>query len=267
LLDKAKPGCRLSLSLQTTHSSFRQRDARQDVLISPLEQGANLVRHRIRRIRSLTSRLAAAALVCILLGLSAAPISQAQSGRRPPKRPTSPDPLPPKAEEPPIVPSSDHNSAPKIPVKVVWQRTYIGSSAIYTRTVQEACLERLSRSGSIKATTAADETNRKQAIDMAKASADTYVLWFELEIDSAYDDRGGIGTVPPQYLMVRFEVYTPTTGKTKTSGQIYQRPQGPGGLPLPGPGTSGSAIYSLGYSGREMADRVFDTLGVARPPR
>lgn len=223
------------------------------------------MRHRPSCIRCSTPSIAAAMFICILLLLGAAPISQAQSGRRPPKRPTSPDPLPPKGEEPPIKPSSDQNSTPKIPVKVVWHLTYISSSTIYSRTVQEACLERLSQSGSIKATTAADEMNRKQAIDMAKGSADTYVLWFELEIDSAYNDRSGIGSVPAQYLTVRFEVYSPTTGKTKTSGHIYQRPQGPGGIPLPGPGTSGSAIYSLGYAGREMADRMFDTLGVARP--
>jgi hypothetical protein len=222
------------------------------------------MRQRTSCIRCSTPNLAATILVCILLLLSAAPISQAQSGRRPPKRPTSPDPLPQKQEEPPIKPSSDHNSGPKIPVKVVWHMRHIGSSTIYSRTVQEACLDRLSQSGSVRASTAADEMNRKEAIDLAKASTDTYVVWFELELDSVYNDRGGIGSVPPQYLTVRFEMYTPTTGKTKTSGHIYQRPQGPGGIPLPGP-RSGSAIYSLGYAGREMADRVLGSLGVARP--
>jgi hypothetical protein len=223
------------------------------------------MRHGISCIRCSTQRAAAAMFVCVLLLLSAAPISQAQSGRRPPKQPTAPDPLPPKAEEPPIKPSSDQNSAPKIPIKVVWHLTNISSATIYSRTVQEACLERLSQSASIKATTVGDELNRKQAIDMAKGSADTYVLWFELDVDASYTDRGGIGSVPPQYLTVKFEVYTPATGKTKTSGTIYQRPRGPGGIPMPGPGTSGSATYSLGYAGREMADRVFDTLSVARP--
>ena len=225
------------------------------------------MRHSISLLRPLAVHGAVAMIICVLVVLSAAPISQAQSGRRPAKRPTSPDPLPPKEEEPPIKPSSNQDSSTKIPVKVAWQLAHIGSSNIYSRTVQEACLARLSKSGSIRASTAPDEMNRKQAIDMAKGSADTYVVWFELELDSAYNDRSGIGNVPPQYLTVRFEVYTPTTGKTKTSGHIYQRPQGPGGLPIPGPGTSGSAIYSLGYSGREMADRVLDTLGVARPPR
>jgi hypothetical protein len=209
--------------------------------------------------------IAAGLSICILLLLSSAPISEAQSGRRPPKRPTSPDPLQPKPEEPPIKPPSDNTSAPRIPIKVVWNHSYISSSTIYSRTVQEACLERLSQSGSVRATTAADEMNRKEAIDLAKASTDTHVLWFELEPDSVYGNRGGIGSVPPQYLTVRFEVFTPTTGKTKTGGHIYQRPQAPGGLPLPGPGSSGSAIYSLGYAGREMADRVLDTLGIGRP--
>jgi hypothetical protein len=212
-----------------------------------------------------TPRRAAAMFIWVLLLMSACPISQAQSGRRPPKRPTSPDPLPPKEEEPPVKPSSEQNANPKIPVKVLWHLNYIGSSTIYSRTVLEACLERLSQSGSVNASTAADEMNRKQAIDMAKASADTYVLWFELEPEAGYDDRSGIGSVPPQYLNVRFEVYTPTTGKTKTSGYVYQRPRGPGGILLPGPGTSGSAIYSLGYAGRELADRLLDSLNLARP--
>ena len=220
----------------------------------------------MRCARRSTPRTVAAFLFCILLLVSSAPFSPAQSGRRPPKQPKTPDPLPQKSEEPPIKPpSSDQNSTPKIPVKVTWHLARFNTSTIYSRAVQEGCLDRLGKSGSIKPTAAADELNRKEAIDAAKGSTDTYVVWFELELDMRYDDRSGIGVVPPQYLNVRFEVFTPGTGKSKTSGVIYQRPQGPGGIPLPGPGTSGSAIYSLGYAGREMADRVFDTLGVSRP--
>jgi len=203
----------------------------------------------------------AALLVWLLIFLIAAPLSHAQSGRRPPKQPTSPDPLPPKNEEPPIKPPSEQPSGPKIPVKVVWQLSNIGSSSYYSRAVQEACLERLSKSSSVSPGAAGDEMNRKQAIDMAKSSSDTYVVWFELEVDPQYD-RGGMGSVPPQYLTVRFELYTPGTGKTKTGGNVYQRPQGPGGLPLPVPGNGGNAGYTLAYAGREMADRVLDALGV-----
>ena len=216
-------------------------------------------------LRRISPRPTAAFLVLLLL-LGVASVAQAQSGRRPPKPPKSPDPIPSKQEEPPITPPSKQDSAPKIPVKVVWQLDAVSSSSIYSRSVQEKCLEELSRSGSVAASATGDELNRKKAIDMAKASADTYVVWFQLEVDPAYSDRFGIGGVPPQYLTVRFDVFSPTTGKTKTSGHIYQRPVGPGGLPIPGPGTNGSAQYALEYAGREMADRVLAALGLARPP-
>jgi hypothetical protein len=203
--------------------------------------------------------------MCCLLLFVSAPISVAQSGRRPPKPPAAPDPLPPKQEEPPIKPSSEQNSKSGIPVTVSWHLGSISTSTIYTRMVEEGCLERLSQAHSVKAS-AAEEMNRKQAIDMAKGSPDTYVLWFELEVDPGYAGHSGIDNVPPQYLNVRFEVYTPGTGKTKTGGYVYQRSRGPGGLPLPIPGGSvGSAQYLLRNSGREMADRLLNALGLSRP--
>src|SRR5258707_1121476 len=105
--------------------------------------------------------------------------------------------------------------------------------------------------------------NRKEAIDTAKASADTYVVWFQLEPDPAYNDRSGIGSIPAQCLVVSFYLFTPTTGKIKASGHVYQqRSVGPGGLPIPGSGTNG--YYSLEYAGREMANRVLATLGLGR---
>lgn len=202
---------------------------------------------------------------CASLLLSGASVSRAQSGRKPPKAPTAPDPLPPKQEEPPIKPSSDQDKKNKIPVKVVWHLQTVNLSTMYPRIVQDGCLDRLSQSGSVQPG-AAEDLNRKQAIDIAKGSTDTYVLWFELEIDVADIDRAGIGGVPPQYLYVRYELYTPGTGKTKSSGNVYQRGRGPGGIPVPLPRTNGSAEYLLRTCGREMADRVMDAISVARPP-
>lgn len=202
-------------------------------------------------------------LLSLVLLLVTAFAAAAQSGRKPPKPPKSPDPLPSKQEEPPIAPQSEQKSTPKIPVKVVWQSYAVSSSSIYARSVLESCLDELSKSGSVTASTNAKELNRKEAIDIAKASADTHVVWFQLEPDPAYNDRSGIGSIPAQYLIVSFYVFTPTTGKTKASGRVYQRPVGPGGLPVPGTGTNG--YYSLEYAGREMADRVLSALGLGRP--
>lgn len=201
----------------------------------------------------------------LVLVLVTAFASAAQSGRRPPRQPKSPDPFPSKQEDPPIAPPSEQKSIQKIPVKVVWDLYAIASSSIYSSSVLEACLNELSKSGSVTPSTTAKELNRKQAIDMAKGSADTYVVWFQLEPDPAYSDRSGLGQIPAQYLILNFYVYEPTTGKSKTSGRVYQRSGvGPGGLPVPGTGTNG--YYSLEYAGREMGDRVLAALGVGRPP-
>ena len=206
-------------------------------------------------------------LLCFLLIVSLTPVTQAQSGRRPPKLPNSPDPLPPKQDEPPIQPSDKPPSNSQIPVKVVWNLPNIGSPTVYTQIVEDGCVERLSQSELVKATRGA-ELNRKQASDIAKASADTYVLWFELDVDAIDGGRYPVGSVPPQYLYVNYVVFTPGTGKSRTSGHVYQRQRGPGGmpLPLPGPQTGSSADYSLRYAGREMADRLLDALSLSHPP-
>jgi hypothetical protein len=209
-------------------------------------------------------RITALLCLAILFLMSIASVSQAQSGRRPPKPPTSPDPLPPKQDDTPIKPQSEQNQSPQIPIKVGWYLQAMNTSSIYARVVEDGCLERLSQSNSVKASPT-KELSRKEAIDLAKASTDAYVLWFELEMDVADMDRSGIGGVQPQYLYVRYEVFTPGTGKAKTSGRVYQRPRGPGGVPVPLPRSNSSAEYLLRHCGSEMADRLLDSLSVARP--
>jgi len=187
----------------------------------------------------------------------------AQSGRKPPQQPKSPDPLPQKQDEPPITQPSNKPSSSQIPVKVIWYLPNIGTSSIYSEIVEDGCLERLSQSNAIKAI-ASREMNRKEAIDAAKGSPDSYVLWFELDVD-AIDAQRTMGSVPPQYLYVKYEVFTPVTGKSRTSGHVYQRSRGAVGMPLPGPQTGSTAEYSLRYAGREMADRLLDALSLSHP--
>jgi hypothetical protein len=219
-----------------------------------------------RQRNSLLCTIAALLVCCVTLSSNGSP-GNGQSGRRPPKRAESPDPLPPKQEEPPIKPPQDKSKS-RIPVKVVWYLQSISNSSIIARIVQSGCLERLAQSNSVDAAPAED-LNRKQASDIAKASTDTYVLWFELELDGtgAQTSRAGLDPAWVQQLYVRYEVFAPATGKTKTTGHVYQRPRGPGGLPLPmpAPGSTASAEYSLRYAGREMADRLLDALNLPHP--
>ena len=223
----------------------------------PSTAGATLLRY--------AARLSLSALLIV----SVPSISQAQSGRRPPKQPESPTPPSPKQKEPSINPSTSQDSRHKIPVTVAFYLPVVSSSAILARVVQKGCLERLAESALVTATVAARDINRRQAIDEAKTSTDAYVVWFELELDIAGRQRPSPGgPTDAQYLYVKYEVFTPSTGKTKTAGHVYQRPAGAVGSPLPSPsGTTYAGDYLLKYAGRDLADRIFDTLGVERPPR
>jgi hypothetical protein len=130
--------------------------------------------------------------------------------------------------------------------------------------VMDGFMERIQTSNAVKARTGRD-MNRKEASDYAKSSADTYVVLIQLDVDPAYSNRDRMGYVDPASLYVDYVVFTPGTGKTKSSGHVYQRRGVTGGSPLPGPmpRTTAGAEYSLRYAGRETADRVLDALGLA----
>lgn len=218
--------------------------------------------------RSLSPRRIASLFLCALFLLNVVAIAEGQSGRRVPKRPTAPDPLPPASSEPPISqpsPQDDRNDRLTTPVLIAMYMPDIGSSDIYSRIVIEGFMQRTQKNASIKVRTG-KEMNRKEAIDAAKQSKDTYVVWFQLQQDRM--DTRGLG-VDPYSLYVNYYIFEPTTGKTRTSGNIYQRTnRGPGGtsLPSPVPRSVGGAEYSLHYAGAELAERMLDTLNLLTTP-
>jgi hypothetical protein len=126
----------------------------------------------------------------------------------------------------------------------------------------EGFLERMQTSNSVKVRPGRD-MNRKEASDYAKASADTYVVLIQLDVDPAYSNRDRMGYADPYTLYVDYVVFAPGTGKSKSSGHVYQRRGAMGGSPLPLPRTTAGAEYSLKNAGRETADRVLDALGLA----
>jgi hypothetical protein len=208
----------------------------------------------------------AVALLCAWLTFGLAAVTEAQSGRRVPKRPTTTEPLPPKESEPPVEESKPKDDKPQIPILVVKDVPNMSTSTILANNVVQACLKRLSESLSVKPRSGKD-MNRKQASDAAKATTDTYAVLIQLEIDYVYSrSRDNMGYVDPRALYIRYEVFSPATGKTKTSGNVYQRNRGPGGVPMPVPNTGIGAEYALIEAGRETADRVLAAIGVAPPP-
>jgi hypothetical protein len=70
---------------------------------------------------------------------------------------------------------------------------------------------------------------------------------------------------------INFTLYIPGTGKVKTSGRVhpgdYRNRTGVGGvgIPLPVPNSAAGLEYMLKETGREIAQRVIDSLNIGRP--
>ena len=219
--------------------------------------------------RFFAPRRMAGLFLCAFLILGVISAAGGQSGRRPPKRPTSPDPLPPAPSEPPIAqPSTQDKKSGATPILLA-KSLYdiVFSSEIYLNAVVEGFMDRIQKTPSVKVQASSKQMNRKEAIDAAKASEDTYVVWFQLRNDSSpavnSDVRYG------QDLYVEYSIFSPSTGKSRTSGHIYQRStRGVGGAPwpVPNPRTTSPAEYTLRYSGVELAERVLDSLNLLTTP-
>ena len=125
--------------------------------------------------------------------------------------------------------------------------------------VIEGFLERMQRSATVKVR-AGKDMNRKEASDYAKSSEDNYVVWLQLESDTA--SGAGGAWEDPNNLYVDYVVFAPGTGKSKTSGHVYQRTRGAIQMPR----TTSGAEYTLRRAGAETAERVLSSLGQAGPP-
>jgi hypothetical protein len=209
----------------------------------------------LRKLQRLVVRLSLCAL------LAASFIAHAQSGRRVPKQPSSPDPKPPEQTEPAV--QSSTPAAPLLPILVVKNLPTASSSSLLANIALEGCIEELKQSPAVRVSSGKDK-NRKEASDYAKASTDTYVVLIQLESDLV--DRGSLIEADPRTLSLTYIVFTPGTGKIKTQGRVFQG-QRVGPLSLPAPNSTGSYDYELRRCGREAANRVLDALSLAQPQR
>lgn len=208
---------------------------------------------------------AAALTVAMLFVCNATITAVPQSGRRIPKRPTTADPTTPKESEPPVAQPEEKKPAhPAVPVLLAGHLDdIIYSSSVYLNIVTDGFLERTAKMNGLKIEPAGRDTNRKQAIDAAKASQDRWVVWFRLVSDSMSS------TPSSDYaygytLYIDYQVFEPGTGKSKTSGHVYQRTRTAGPVGVPMPGRTG-VEYNLRYAGMELADRVLSVLDLTSP--
>ena len=208
-----------------------------------------------------------ALLVGALLVFNAA-VAQAQSGRRIPKRPATSDPMPQKESEPPVTkPEDKKNDKPALTILLAKHMdAFVSGSDIYLNIVMDGFMSRVEKSRNIRVEPSGRDMNRKEAYDAAKASPDRYIVWFQLVPDSGYTNQQSTYNSQSYaaYLYIDYVVFTPGTGKTKTSGHVYQRTRGVGPVNMPMPGRT-SAEYSLRNAGMELADQVLGSLDLNSP--
>ena len=207
-----------------------------------------------------------AAVFVVLIVASVA--VQAQSGRRAAKgTKTVPTISGPKEVEKPSVPVKDD----RIPlvVSIDEHNPFSGIPYFLAGTVRDTCAVNLRASSSVKVEIVARSMNRSEAVKRAKAEKETYVVWLQIESDVFDPYRTSNGNEAPESLYVRYTVFTPVTGKIKTSGrssQIYRT--GRGGVLGRIPTSRGSSIYSeyaLKESAREVAEEVLEAFSIHPP--
>ena len=207
-------------------------------------------------------KIAAVFVVLTLASIGA----QAQSGRRAPKGTTTvPTISGPKEVEKPRVPVKDD----RIPLAVAIEERnpFSGIPYYLAGTVRDTCAVHLRASSSVKVEIVARSMNRSEAVKRAKAEKETYVVWLQIESDMY--DRTGTTNQAPESLYVRYTVFAPLTGKTKTSGrtsQIYRN--GGGGVLGRIPTSRGSSIYSeyaLKEAARQAAEEVLEAFSIHPP--
>ncbi|HEY6233328.1 MAG TPA: hypothetical protein VIW64_18835 [Pyrinomonadaceae bacterium] len=115
--------------------------------------------------------------------------------------------------------------------------------------VLHSCVDRLNESPLVKATVASSDISRAEAVKMARAEKESYVIWIQLRSET--QDLAGNSN----NLYINYTVFAPVTAKTATQGNTYPNAYRRG-INLPTTTTGGD--YYLNQAARGAAERILD---------
>jgi hypothetical protein len=197
-------------------------------------------------------------LLCLLSFYS---MGEAQSGRRSQPNSSSVSPAPKveaePAQEAPVAASKPEQPKQKLIAGMDELSRSINIPLYMSNAVWEGFLERFRKVSSLNVTT--QDMRRKDAVERAKKETESFVVLLELE--TQYMDSGaGVGQVNSNDLQINYTIFSPVTGKVKSSGRVYVRQSSgilSGRLP-----TSRAGESQLYEAGREAANRVLSVLNM-----
>lgn len=199
-------------------------------------------------------------LFSFLCLLSFCSMGEAQSGRRVKRPDSSASPAP--AIEPAPAQQAPAASKPEPPKqKLIAGMDDLGRSInipqYMSSAVWDGFMDRFRKFSSLRVTT--ENMRRRDAIERAKKETESYVVLLQVETESL-NSGGGMGQVNSDDLLVSYTIFSPVTGKIKSSGRVYVRSSRSilGGR-LPTGRVADSQLYQ---AGRETADRVISALNL-----
>jgi hypothetical protein len=208
-----------------------------------------------------------AAGFAVVLVLSYASTSMAQSGRRVRKS----DPIPVSTPEP--TPSPTPSSSPeKLKPRFIFlvgldRREAFANMPLYSyESVLRNVVDRLDDSPAVQVGASQSDMSRSDAVQKAKGEKESYVILLHVEIDTMSSNSQNSRDAD---YVIEYSVLAPTTAKQLTYGRTYSQAQrNRGGILNP----RTSSIYGdryLNQAAQEAADRIlayFRSHGPATPP-
>jgi len=209
----------------------------------------------------------------------------AQSGRSRPGSPVPNNPAPPAENPKPESNDAVSKGTRETKVKLIAAK-FVSSSntAFETGVAFRSFLARLEESGFL-IVTVREDVRRKDAIELARASEDTYVAWLQLEIDlmgsadaRTDNEKAAITPINPGCLYVTYAVYAAGTGRAIAQGHTYQQgyqDRCAGSVYHPSPYPDRQVLTTRGTvpelelkrAGSEAADRAMSSLEIPLPPK
>jgi hypothetical protein len=183
--------------------------------------------------------------LCVALLAICALVVVAQSGRRVRKSEAMPIPLPEATPTP--TPVVKPKPAYSFVVGMDNFHDFSRVSGYAFSGVLQNLTGRLNDSPLVKAEISTRDMSRADAVRMAKAEKESYIVWVEPRADS-FSDQGEI--------YISYSVLAPVTAKTATQGSTYPRAYQNKGVNLPSSTTNGD--YYLNLAARGAAERILD---------
>lgn len=186
---------------------------------------------------------------------------QAQSGRRQPKSaPAAPVPTP--TPQPTPTPKKDEKDA-ELAFLVGTDRNTAPMSIplAFHSAAQRGCADRLRTRSAAEVDVAQRDMGRGEAIEKAKASANTYVVLLTLQYDAmarSYDD-----------IQLDFVVFAPKTAKVVITGRSYINSTRTGPVVVGPTSRLPQGVFReawLRQAGEDAADRILKKLHLGGPP-